>query len=91
MTDHEYPEGCSYLGHEHLLHTYFEKSIIERTIECFKDRTETFDDYYPCKRKIEYDLSHVSNWFGLFGLMHNADILYIKFMDLVLLLGGERA
>jgi putative transposase len=55
------PEACFYLGFEHLLHTSFEKSITERTIEYFKDRTETFEDYYPCKRRIEYDLSHVHN------------------------------
>ncbi|MGH9982813.1 MAG: hypothetical protein ACRD8W_02515 [Nitrososphaeraceae archaeon] len=28
-----YPEACSYLSLKHLLHTSFEKSIIERTIE----------------------------------------------------------
>ena len=42
-----YPEACSYLGLKHLLHSTFEKSIIERSIEYFKDRTEDFDDYYP--------------------------------------------
>jgi len=87
-----YPEACHYLGLVHLLHTSFEKSIIERTIEYFKDRTENFDDYYPCCRHtIEYDLAHVNNWLGLFVFMHNADILHIKFMDLVRLMGGERA
>jgi len=43
-----YPEACSYLGLKHLLHTSF-----ERTIEYCKDRTENFDDDYPCKHKIE--------------------------------------
>ena len=86
-----YPEACSYLGLKHLLHTSFEKSVIERTIEYFKDRTENFDDYYPCKHKNEYELSHVNNWLGLFVFIHNADILHIKFMDLTLLMRGERA
>ena len=86
-----YPEACSYLGLKHLLHTSFEKSIIERTIEYFKDRTETFDDYYPCKHKIEYELSHVHNWFSLFVFMHNADILHIKFMNLIRIMRGEKA
>lgn len=86
-----YPEACSYLGLEHVLHSPLEKSIIERTIEYFKDRTEAFDDYYPCKHKIEYDLPHVNNWFGLFVFMHNADILDIKFMKLVRMMRGERA
>jgi putative transposase len=33
------------------LHSSFEKSIIKRTIQYIKDRTENFDDYFPCKRK----------------------------------------
>jgi hypothetical protein len=83
MADHGILKHILFL----VLNTYLihllKKSIIERTIEYFKDRTEGFDDYYLCKRKIEYDLSHVSNWFGLFVLVHNADVLHIKFMDLV--------
>ena len=86
-----YPEACSYLGLEHLLHSPFEKSIIERTIEYFKDRTEIFDDYYPCKNTIQYDLTHVHNWLGLFVSMHNAEILNIKFMTLARLMGGQAA
>jgi putative transposase len=31
-----YPEACSYIGIKRLLHTSFEKSIIERTIEYFQ-------------------------------------------------------
>ena len=86
-----YPEACSYLGLEHLLHSPFEKSIIERTIEYFKDRTEIFDDYYPCKNTIQYDLTHVHNWLGLFVSMHSADILNIKFMTLARLMGRQAA
>ena len=48
------PEACSYLGLKHLLHSPLEKSIIEITIEYFKDRTAIFDDYCPCKHKIKY-------------------------------------
>ena len=54
-------------------------------------RTENFDDYYSCRHKIEWDLSHVTNWLGLFVFMHNADILNMEFMTLVRLMGGERA
>ena len=89
-----YPEACSYLSLKHRLHSSLEKSIIERTIEYFKDRTEHFDDYYyPCKRTIEYDFTHVNNWLDLFVYIYkhnNADILHIKFMDLVQLMRGER-
>jgi putative transposase len=78
-----YPEACSYIGLKRLLHSPLEKSITERSIEYFKDRTENFDDYYPCKTTIRYDLTQVHNWLSLFVFMHNADILHIKFMTLV--------
>ena len=36
----------------------------------FKDRTESFDDYYPC-RKDECNLLHVHNWIQFFVSMCN--------------------
>lgn len=47
-----YPQACNFFGLVHRLHSPFEKSIIDRTIQYFKDRTEGFDDYYPCLREI---------------------------------------
>ena len=44
-----YPEACS-LELKHRLHACFEKSLIKRTIQYFKDRAEHFDDHYPCIR-----------------------------------------
>ena len=87
-----YPEAYSYLNLKHRLYSPLEKSIIEITIEYFKNRTEHFNEYYPCKRTIEYDFTHVNNWLDLFVYMHyNADILHIKFMHLVQLMRGEKA
>jgi putative transposase len=44
------------------IHTPVEKSIIERAIQYFKDRTENFDDYYPCmKSGRRCNLLHVYN------------------------------
>src|SRR5919197_3097870 len=83
-----YPEACSSLGLKHRLHTSFEKSLIERTIQYFKDRTEHFDDYYPCIR-FACDLSHVYKWLGLFVFMRNAMIANIKFSTLRYIIGGE--
>jgi putative transposase len=37
-----YPEACLFLGLEHRLHSPYEKSIVERTVEYLKDRTEAF-------------------------------------------------
>jgi len=41
-----YPAACKSLELrlKHILHSSFEKSIVERAIEYVKDRTEGFDD-----------------------------------------------
>ena len=66
-----YPEACLSLGLKHRLHSSFEKSIIERAMEYVKDRTENFDDYYPCRKKLDCDLNHIYHWFTLFIFLHN--------------------
>ncbi|MGB7639356.1 MAG: DDE-type integrase/transposase/recombinase [Nitrososphaeraceae archaeon] len=73
-----YPEACDSLGLEHKLHSPFEKSVIERAMEYVKDRTEIFDDYYPCIKE-DCNLKHVYNWIGLFVFMYNATKVSIKF------------
>lgn len=85
-----YPEACPSLGLKHILHSPFEKSIMEWTIEYFKDITESFDDCYPY-RDDEYDLTNVHNWLSFFVFMRNADIRHIKFITLVQLPRGKRA
>ncbi len=45
-----YPQTCKFLKLKHHLHSSFEKSIIERTIQYIKDRIESFDEYFPCKK-----------------------------------------
>ena len=49
-----YPQACKFLRLDPSSAFLFEKSIIERTIQYIKDRTESFDDYFPC-RKISVD------------------------------------
>lgn len=87
-----YPEACSSVGLEHRLHSPWEKSIIERTMEYFKDRTEHFDDYYPC-RKHGCRISHVYSWIGLFVFMYNNAVRRgVKFRPLLSRVhGGGRA
>ncbi|MDN5845028.1 MAG: hypothetical protein L0H53_02000 [Candidatus Nitrosocosmicus sp.] len=66
-----YPQACKFLKLKHHLHnSSFEKSIIERTTQYIKDRTESFDDYFPCKKEYR-NLSHIRHWFNLFADMHN--------------------
>lgn len=78
-----YPEACSYLGLKHLLHSPYEKSIVERTIEYLKDRTEAFDDYYPCMKVEICNFRHVHKWLILFVFMYNTIVKSsTKFNDL---------
>ena len=70
-----YPEACISLGLKHRLHSSYEKSIVERTIEYLKDRTEIFDDYFPCIRTGLCNLQHVYKWLILFVFMHNSVII----------------
>ena len=65
----------------------FEKSIIQRAIEYVKDRTEVFDDYYPCRKSIVVDCNivHVYRWITLFIFLHNlsksqSEINILKFL-----------
>ena len=70
-----YPQACQFLDVEHHIHSSFEKSIIiERTLQYIKDRTEGFDDYFPCGKK-KCKLKHVINWFNLFIDKHNKEII----------------
>ncbi len=69
-----YPQACKFLKLEHHLHSTFEKSIIERTIQYIKDRTESFDHCFPCSKN-KCRLEHVMRWMNLFIDMHNEMIL----------------
>ena len=66
-----YPQACRFLKIKHRLHSSYEKSIIERTIQSIKDRTESFDDYFPCTNKSKCKLQHIRNWFNLFVGCYN--------------------
>jgi putative transposase len=66
-----YPQACRFLAlpHRHI-HSSYERSIIETTIQYIKDRTECFDDYFPY-RKRNCKLLHVWNWLNRFLGYHN--------------------
>ncbi len=51
-----YSQGYTFLNLKHRLHSPLEKNLIERVIQYFKDRTESFDDYYPCNNKQDCNL-----------------------------------
>ncbi len=62
---------------DHHVHSSLEKSLIERTMQYIKDRTESFDDYFPCKLK-NCKLKHVRNWLQLFVDHHNKELEAVK-------------
>jgi putative transposase len=70
-----YPQACRFLKLKHHLHSPFEKSIIERTIQYIKDRTEGFDDYFPCRKRNNCKLIHVKKWLSLFAHYYNKEII----------------
>jgi putative transposase len=69
--------ACRFLKLNHHIHSYYEKSTIERTMQYIKDRTESFDDYFPCRKK-KCKLKHIENWLNLFVDFHNKELKILK-------------
>lgn len=69
-----YPMACRFLKLDHHIHSSIEKSLIERTMQYIKDRTECFDDYFPCQKE-NCKLKHVLNWLNLFVTYHNKEVI----------------
>ena len=46
-----YPKACTFLRLEYHFHPSYEKSIIERTIQYIKDRTEGFDATFHAEKQ----------------------------------------
>jgi len=69
-----YPMACQFLKLDHHIHSPLEKSMIERKMQYIKDRTEGFDDYFPCRTK-NCKLKHVLNWINLFVTYHNKEVI----------------
>ncbi len=70
-----YPMACRFLQLKHHIHSSFEKSLVERTMQYIKDRTECFDDYFPCQ-KANCKLKHVRNWLNLFVRYYNKEVMH---------------
>ena len=70
-----YPMACGFLKPKHHIHPSFEKSLVERTMQYVKDRTECFDDYFPCRKEI-CKTKHVRNWLNLFARYYNKKVMY---------------
>jgi transposase-like protein len=77
-----YPMACRFLRLKHHIHSSSEKSLIERTMQYIKDRTECFDDdyYFPCRLK-NCKLKHVRNWLNLFVDYHNKELYSVNWTE----------
>ncbi|MDR4492384.1 MAG: hypothetical protein R2685_16060 [Candidatus Nitrosocosmicus sp.] len=69
-----YPQACAFLKIDHHVHSPLEKSLIERTMQYIKDRTESFDDYFPCKKQ-NCKLEHIKRRIKGFAYHHNDNII----------------
>ena len=69
-----YPQACKFLKLEHHTHSPCEKGIMERTVQYIKDRTESLDDYFPCRKK-NCKLKHVQQWLNLFANYYNREVI----------------
>ena len=65
-----YPHACNFLNLRHHIRFSYEKSMMKRTMQYIKDRTECFDDYFPCRNK-KCKLKHVKQWLNLFANHYN--------------------
>lgn len=72
-----YPKGYKFLELKHRIHSSYEKSLIEGTIQYIKDRTECVDDYFPCS-KAGCSLFHIKHWFILLVGMYNKEVINAK-------------
>jgi putative transposase len=82
-----YPYASKFAKIKHHLHLFHDRSIIERTVQYFKDRTECFDDYFPC-RKINCNRLHVHNWLKMYIFYLHMNMDRMRFMKFLLIEGG---
>jgi putative transposase len=75
---HYYNQACRWLRIKHIVYDSNGKNIMERAIQYIKDRTECFDDYFPCKD--DCNKKHVINWFRVFTTYLNVRIDLSKFI-----------
>ena len=75
---HYYNQACRWLRIRHVVYDDKDKNVMERAIQYIKDRTECFDDNFPCKDKCSKE--HVKNWFRGFMTYLNVKIDLSKFI-----------
>ena len=82
-----YNDACKWLRLQHRVYDTKLKNLMERFIQHIKDRTECFDDHFPC-RKENCNRKHVWNWLKLFMLYLHAGMDRMQFTTLLVTDGG---
>ena len=62
-----YNDACKWLRLKHHVYDTRLKNLMERFVQQIKDRTECFDDHFPCTKQ-NCNMQHVWNWLKLFIL-----------------------
>jgi putative transposase len=73
-----YNTACKWLRLKHIVYETGMKNLMERFIQQIKDRTECFDDHFPCRMK-DCTREHVWNWLKMFILFLHMKTDRIKF------------
>ena len=69
------PQACGFLKLKYSLHSSLKrKEPWKEQLNTSKNRTDGFDDYFPCRKK-KCKLKHITNWFNLFISQHNKQIM----------------
>jgi transposase-like protein len=79
---HWYNDACRWLRLKHFVYGTELKNIMERFIQHIKDRTECFDDNFPCKSHA-CDRKHICNWLRMYILYLHMKTDRVRFMDFV--------
>jgi putative transposase len=83
-----YNDACKWLRLKHQIYDSELKNLMERFVQQIKDRTECFDDHFPC-RKYNCNKQHVWNWLKLFVLyLHIGKYRIIRFIAFLVTNGG---
>ena len=83
-----YGLACRWLRLRHQVYGTELKNLMERFIQHIKDRTECFDDHFPCRKKENCDRQHVWNWLKLFLLYLHVGMDRKRFTSFLVRNGG---
>jgi putative transposase len=78
-----YDDACKWLRLKHQIYDTGLKNLMERFVQHIKDRTECFDDHFPCV-KHGCNMQHVWNWLRMFLLYLHMETHRIKFTNFLI-------